>query len=145
MGYMYLLVFCVLVVFIGFEVYVYYLRPRQVRIKLNEALKYHPDWKRIKRTERLFDELYRHVRGKAISGLTPSTRFLKNSTPRPAKSFTICDRVQGRRFLPPPWVLIFPVPVGSSCCRPSIGKRKHSNSNAKICCCIGLRPLVKPI
>ncbi len=78
MGSIYFAVFCVLLVFILVETYVYYLRPQQTRLKLNETLQYHPDWKRVKRTERLFNALYRHVRGKAISSVTRRLRGIKS-------------------------------------------------------------------
>src|SRR5882672_8410020 len=69
MNSVYLAVFCVLLMFLGFKSYIYYFRPRQQQLKLKETLKYHPDWKHIRRAEHLFDVLYRHVRGKAISTL----------------------------------------------------------------------------
>lgn len=70
MNLIYFSVFCVLLLFLSFEAYVYYFRPRQIRLRLREALRYHPERKHLQRTEHLFNELYRHVRGKTISKLT---------------------------------------------------------------------------
>lgn len=75
MNSLYWIVFCVLLTFLSLEAYIYYFQPRKVRLKLQETLRYHANWKHIKRTEHLFKELYRHVRGKAISNLT--RRLLK--------------------------------------------------------------------